>query len=341
MVNWALNLEIFAFHRLKSQGFVRASLLLLLALRFFLWSSPHSAANLLQELVNVLYANGDLQEYLLGVENTDWILIGAQALFQFVLPIFCVLYALILIMETLYGPEGKPQNMAGRGTKGKNFFMSLFTARLQLKTARLIQTQAKTARANVLPRIEEEEAEEQGSFLTSAAEETEQDDSESQQNMLREGTLFPLPGETIFICCARRVFKALPKLLLFVLLFNLVKAVSVLFFGVPFLFYLSAFLLAPIYMSEGTNFVAAMKQSYRDTNGLKLFILSKYFLITIVISILDSIFYAIFKNYLYSYILLTSLLQAVQVLVEGRYIGLMHLLLGKFPKMEVKSASKL
>ncbi len=336
MINWALNLEIFAFHRLKSQGFVRASLLLLLFLRFFLWSSPHSAANLLQELVNVLYANGDLQEYLSGVKSADWILIGAQALFQFILPIFCILYALILVMETLNGPEGKLQNMAGRGTK--DFFMSLFTARLQLKAARLVQTQAKKGQTDAWPKLEEEE---QGSFLTSAPEEPEQANSEGQENILRAESLLPRPGETIFICCARRIFKALPKLFLFILLFNLVRAVSVLFFGLPFLFYFSAFLLAPIYMSEGTDFLAAMKQSYRDTSGLKLYILSKYFLITIVISILDSLFYAVFKNYLYSYILLTSLLQAVHVLVEGRYIGLMHLLLGKFPKVGVKATSKL
>ena len=133
--------------------------------------------------------------------------------------------------------------------------------------------------------------------------------------------------ETALSYAWRRFSQTLPQQLAFLLLLDLAYVFSILLLGLPFYFYLSAFLLAPALFMQGLSFREGMRTSYRETKGVKLFIISNYFVVNLIFLLAEGLASLIFAQASYSLGIWQSLFFALRFLVFARFAGLMYLVI--------------
>ncbi|MDO5033418.1 MAG: hypothetical protein Q4D97_01100 [Eubacteriales bacterium] len=276
-LTWQIAAEALRFYSLKSDKFVKSSLLLIFGSQLFARVLPLGDRNFFR-FIYALESLGRLQpeDILSQLSPGNWLILGLHVASTLLASLLALLYMQVFVLEQSCYSRLQNREAADRD---------------QLEAA----LQAK-------------------GFPTCPG--------KGQETM------------TAFAYAWRTFAKSFGRQLLFLLLLDLSYGFSVILLGLPFYFYISAFVLAPIFFMQGRSFSAGLRQSYLETKGFKLFVISNYFLVKLVFLLAEGLVSLIFQQAPYSLGIWESLLFALRFLVFARLAGLMYLLiLG--PKQEV------
>lgn len=335
---WQLNLEAFRFYRLKADKFVKFSLLLILGLQLLARIVPLGDRNFFP-FTYALESLGRLspEEVIGQLSPGNWLIIGLHTLSLLLASILSVIYMQIFVLEqTSYAAWGHKR------PEDQELQESIQAFRMQIKVLRsLTQNLGKEWQSQ---RTGDASAMDSGYFWEEPIPATSlgQDAGVREELPADQGWEREDPQqETALAYTVRRFGQTWPRQLLFLLILDLAYGSSVLLLGLPFYFYLSAYLFAPILFMQGLRFGPAMRQSYAETKGLKLFIISNYFMVNLVFLLAEGLISMIFQEASYGLGIWQSLLFALRFLVFARFAALMYLVIREARPEDDLAMSKL
>lgn len=126
------------------------------------------------------------------------------------------------------------------------------------------------------------------------------------------------------------------KYLLFSIVSILIFSLSSFLLLIPFIFFISTFIFAPLFFTEHKEkFIKSFKSSIEYTYGNKSTIIFSLILCLIFSSWLDRVFYIFAGDNLISFSLISALVNTIRTLVFARLVALLYLYFTKFfPKMQ-------
>lgn len=339
---WQLNLEAFRFYRLKEEKFVKLSLLLILALQISARLAPIGDRNFFP-FTYALESLGRLSPVdILGqLSPGNWLIIGLHAASALIASALSLMYMQIFVLEqTCYSQSGP------RSKEDQALLDSIRAFRLQVQMLRsLSQSLNKDLKEGNSP----DKSTLAGGYYwqesppgtsdqdAGISEELPSEDAWTRGGFAEASQAEAFPGcqladpqkETALGYTWRRFGQTLPRQLAFLLLLDLAYVFSIMLLGLPFYFYLSAFLLAPVLFMQGLSFREGMRTSYQGTKGVKLFIISNYFMVNLLFLLAEGLASFIFAQASYSLGIWQSLFFALRFLVFARFAGLMYLVVGE------------
>ncbi len=335
---WQLNLEAFRFYRLKEEKFVKFSLLLILALQILARVAPVGDRNFFP-FTYALENLGQLSpaEIFGRLSPGNWLIIGLHTVSALLASALSLIYMQIFVLEqTCYNALGP------RSQEDQELRENIRAFRLQVKILRsLSQSLNKDWTEGGSP---DNSSLTEGYYWQESPPDTSDQDAGIREELPTADSFkvedledalqaagFPAcqlsdpQKETALGYAWRRFAQTLPRQLAFMLLLDLAYVFSIMLLGLPFYFYLSAFLLAPALFMQGLSFREGMRTSYRETKGVKLFIISNYFVVNLVFLLAEGLASLIFAQASYSLGVWQSLFFALRFLVFARFAGLMYL----------------
>ncbi len=132
----------------------------------------------------------------------------------------------------------------------------------------------------------------------------------------------------------RRIYagclRAMPRLLVFIVLLLVPALFSFLLFMVPlFIFVTMVYLLPVLLMHDRQKLTLALGNSYQQTRGFRLMIFTQIFILSILISLPENLVLAIVPNDDLAVMLAQSFFAILHTFIQGRLMGILYLFLVK------------
>lgn len=330
MSNWFIESESFKFYKLRSEDFVKIIFVALFALRFIVYMLPLKAPDINLLYYALDYDTENFVSYWNQMLSDSWPYFLVEAASSFAGFLIMFWYALVFIYEeTIYPYTGQIDD--GR----KKFVLNLEAYRIRMHATRIMRFGLNFGRGKGSSNINRKDR------STNPVNDEPESASQERENLYEEINWTREPQDSLETALGgfglhnkyhtpvraglMMLLGAVPKLLVTIPLLAIVYGISPLLMGIPFLFVISAFMVLPLYLTEKTGLRRAFHKSYQDTKGLKIFILSKYFIFSIFFMILQSISGSIFSVESISWHLLDSLIFTLKTLIYGRFLGLIYL----------------
>lgn len=317
-LNWKITIESFKFHKLDAQNFLRVAFVFLIVINFLAYGAPIGDRNF-EPFITAFFAGIAPQEALSKLSSGNRLVLLMQFVSILLSSLIALLYAQCWTLEhSLYLGQGN-------ASEEQNALLAyLQTYALQLRTILAIKSSVRKEKGirekakvkekpeKIWAEYKRMEDEEEGSF--------------DYRNTAFGWWKNIIPQEeSAFSYSLKSLILSLPRLLLYLILLGFAYLSSALLYGLPYYFYLSAFILAPFFFMRSERFISGMKQSYEETHGLKIFIVSRFFILKMFFTLVELLLTSIFKQDLTSFALVISLLHSIKALVYARFSALIFI----------------
>lgn len=317
-LNWKITFESFKFYKLEAQTFLRIAFVSLIIINFLAYGAPIGDRNF-EPFLNSYSANVSPQEALSTLSEGNRLVLIMHFVSLTLSAVIALLYAQCWTLEhSLYLGQG------AEGEEQISLLQDLQIYALQLRTILAIKSSVRKEKG-LRDKVNAKDKPEKIWEEYKKMEDDEQVEFDKRNTALGWWKNLIPQQESAFSYSLKSLFLSLPRILLFLFLLGFAYISSVVFYGLPYYFYLSAFILAPFFFMRSEKFFAGMKHSYEETYGLKLLIVSRFFILKMSFYLVEALLTSIFTRDLTSFALVLSLLHSIKSLVYARFGALMFI----------------